>query len=189
MPGAVIEPFLLSDAAAWRAWLDENEHTHDGVWLLLAKKGTTEPTSLTYDEALAEALCSGWIDGQKRSHDEAMFLQRFTPRRKRSVWSQRNVGIVGDLIDQGRMRARGHDEIRAAQEDGRWERAYAGSATAEVPTELATLLEQSPVAQARFAELSAAERYSILWPVMTAAPAQRDARASKAIERLTAPRT
>src|SRR4051794_28991170 len=75
------DPVLFADVAAWRLWLDGNEHDHDGLWLLLAKKGTTSPTSLTYAQALDEALCSGWIDGQKRSYDAAMFMQRFTPRR------------------------------------------------------------------------------------------------------------
>lgn len=181
---ADIELFLVADATAWRAWLDENEHTHDGVWLLLAKKGTSEPTNLTYDQALEEALCSGWIDGQKRSHDAATFIQRFTPRRRRSVWSQRNVGIVAELIDQGRMRDRGHEEIRAAQSDGRWERAYAGSGTAEVPTELLAAFESAPRARERFATLKSAERYSLIWPIMTATPAQREARVAKAMSQL-----
>lgn len=178
------EPLLIEDAAAWRAWLDANERESDGVWLLLAKKGTVMPTSLTYDQALRAALCSGWIDGQKRSHDAAMFMQRFTPRRPRSVWSQRNVGIVAELIEAGLMRPRGHAEIERAQEDGRWERAYAGSATAEIPDDLVAALEKSPHAQARFGALSAAERYSVLFPLMTATPQQRDLRIEKAVQKL-----
>lgn len=78
--GTEPELLVLKDAAAWRIWLDEHEDSHDGVWLILAKKGTTSPTSLSYAQALDEALCSGWIDGQKRRYDEATFLQRFTPR-------------------------------------------------------------------------------------------------------------
>ena len=114
-----ITPFVVADRAAWRAWLDANEESSDGVWLLLAKKGTTEPTTLSYAEALDEALCSGWIDGQKRSHDAACFLQRFTPRRRASLWSQRNIGLVEGLIGEGRMRARGQSEIDRAKADGR----------------------------------------------------------------------
>ncbi len=114
------QPLLtVKDAAAWRAWLDANEHTSDGVWLVLAKKGTVEPTSLSYTEALDEALCSGWIDGQKKSFDSVVFLQRFTPRRKRSIWSLRKTGIVEQLIAQGRMRERGMSEIELAKADGR----------------------------------------------------------------------
>ena len=79
------QPTVLTDAAAWREWLDTHEATSDGIWLMLAKKGTVSPTSLTYAQALDEALCSGWIDGQKRSHDEATFVERFTPRRARSI--------------------------------------------------------------------------------------------------------
>ena len=114
------QPLLtVKDVTAWRAWLDANEHTSDGVWLVLAKKGTVEPTSLSYAEALDEALCSGWIDGQKKSFDSVVFLQRFTPRRKRSIWPLRKTGIVEQLIAQGRMRERGMSEIELAKADGR----------------------------------------------------------------------
>lgn len=160
--------FTVADAAAWRAWLDVNEHESDGVWLVLAKKGTTEPTSLSYAQALDEALCSGWIDGQKGSIDAAVFRQRFTPRRKASMWSQRNIGIVESLIAEGRMRDRGMSEIDRARRDGRWDRAYAGAATAEVPADLTAALEASPVAGAAFAALNSSSRYSILHPLMTA---------------------
>src|SRR5215218_8183037 len=94
---------VLTDAAAWRGWLQEHHADVDGVWLVLAKKGTTAPTSLTYDEALDEALCHGWIDGQVRRRDETTYKQRFTPRRKRSPWSKRNVGIAERLAAEGRM--------------------------------------------------------------------------------------
>ncbi len=105
----------VTDAAAWRAWLDANEDASDGVWLVLAKKGTTDPTSLRYDEALDEALCSGWIDGQKRSRDATTFLQRFTPRRARSMWSLRNTEHIARLEADGRMRPRGRTEVDKAQ--------------------------------------------------------------------------
>lgn len=120
------DPLVVRDARAWRQWLDANETASDGVWLLLAKKGATTPTSLSYQQALLEALCSGWIDGQRRARDEATFMQRFTPRRRRSIWSARNVGLVAQLIDEGRMRPRGLAEVDAAKADGRWERAYSG---------------------------------------------------------------
>lgn len=170
------QPTVVADAAAWRAWLDVNEATSDGVWLVLAKKGTASPTSLTYAQALDEALCSGWIDGQKRSRDEATFIQRFTPRRSRSMWSKRNVEHVARLIDEGRMRPRGGQEIDRAQADGRWERAYAGSATVEVPDDLAAALRAAPSAQAAFDALSAQGRYSVLHPLITAPSAATRAR-------------
>ncbi|WP_220038011.1 YdeI family protein [Curtobacterium sp. MCBD17_032] len=163
-----IEPFVVADAAAWRAWLDGHEDTSDGVWLVLAKKGTTSPTSLTYAQALDEALCSGWIDGSKRGLDAATFLQRFTPRRKASLWSKRNVGLVAALVEAGRMRPRGQAEVDRAKDDGRWDRAYAGAATAEVPEDLRAALDAAPTAAALFAELDATNRYAVVHRVVTA---------------------
>lgn len=158
---------VVADAVAWRAWLDEHEHIHDGVWLMLAKKGTVSPTSLTYAQALDEALCSGWIDGQKRRYDEAAFLQRFTPRRPRSMWSARNVEHIERLRSEGRMRPRGDEEVSKAQADGRWDRAYAGSAAAEIPGDLAAALSSAGLA-ARFEALGSQERYAMLHQLMTA---------------------
>ncbi len=184
-----LPPLLtVADAVAWREWLDANEHDSDGVWLVLAKKGTTTPTSLSYAEALEEALCSGWIDGQKGSLDAAVFRQRFTPRRKASMWSQRNIGIVEELIAQGRMRERGMSEIARAKDDGRWERAYVGSAKAEVPADLAKALAGAPVAAAAFAALNSSGRYSVLHPLMTAPSEQvRSNRLARILARLGAP--
>lgn len=160
--------FLVRDAVAWRTWLVANEAVSDGVWLVLGKKGVTTPTSLTYQEALEEALCSGWIDGQRRSRDDRTYLQRFTPRRARSIWSKRNVGLVRRLEAEGRLRARGLAEIDRAEADGRWDRAYSGQAAAEPPEALRVALEAAPVAGAAFARLSRAERYGVLHPILTA---------------------
>ena len=182
MTGMDIEPFVVADAAAWRAWLDRHEDDSDGVWLALAKKGTTGPTTLTYAEALDEALCSGWIDGQKRSNDTATFLQRFTPRRRASLWSERNIGLVATLVAAGRMRERGQAEVDRAKADGRWDRAYAGSATATVPEDLVAALDAAPAAAALFAELDATNRYAVLHRVMTAPNATtRAARLAKLV--------
>jgi len=176
----------LTDAAAWREWLDTHEATSDGIWLMLAKKGTVSPTSLTYAQALDEALCSGWIDGQKRSHDEATFVERFTPRRARSMWSMRNVEHVARLVDQGRMRPRGQQEIDGAKSDGRWERAYAGSATVAVPDDLAAALRASPAARASFDALNSQGRYSVLHPLITAPnEVARARRLQKVMDRLS----
>ncbi|MGX6508906.1 YdeI/OmpD-associated family protein [Rhodococcus sp. SJ-2] len=167
---------VVADAAAWRAWLDAHEDSVDGVRLVLAKKGTTVPTSLSYAEALEEALCSGWIDGRRNAIDDSTFQQLFTPRRARSIWSQRNVKIVGALIASGRMRARGHAEVDRAKADGRWERAYPGPAAAEVPADLASALECSPTAAKRFAELDRGRRFAIIHHVLIANSASSRAR-------------
>jgi len=155
----------VADAAAWRAWLAEHHAAHGGVFLVLAKKGTTEPTSLSYQEALEEALCHGWIDGQVARRDEATFRQRFTRRRPRSSWSRRNVEAVERLQAEGRMLPAGLAAASAARESGRWEKAYAGSATIDVPEDLAAALARNARASAAFAELSAQNRYAVLYRV------------------------
>lgn len=181
------DELIVADAWAWRAWLDASEHESDGVMLVLAKKGTTEPTTLSYAEALDEALCSGWIDGQRRSRDAGTFLQRFTPRRPRSIWSQRNVGHIERLIAEGRMRPRGLAEVELAQADGRWQRAYAGPAAAEIPEDLLIALAAVPAAHERFHALKSQERYAHLHTLMTASSdevrARRLARIVAALER------
>lgn len=156
---------VVSDVVGWREWLYESHEHASGVWLVLAKKGTTQPTSLRYDEALEEALCQGWIDGQVRRRDEATFSQRFTPRRARSAWSKRNVTIVQRLSEEARMRPAGLAAVAAARTDGRWERAYAGSASIEVPADLHAALTVEPKAQAMFETLSSQNRYAILYRI------------------------
>ncbi len=136
-----------------------------GVWLVLAKKGTTRPTSLTYDEALEEALCHGWIDGQVRRRDQATYRQRFTPRRARSPWSARNVSIADRLITAGRMHAAGMAEVERARADGRWDAAYAGQASIDVPPDLAAALTAQPRARAMFDVLSGQNRYAVLFRI------------------------
>ncbi|HUB73840.1 MAG TPA: YdeI/OmpD-associated family protein [Solirubrobacteraceae bacterium] len=156
---------LVAESAAWRRWLTANHSHADGVWLVLAKKGTARPTALTYAQALDEALCYGWIDGQVRRRDELTFRQRFTPRRARSAWSQRNVEHVQRLLAQGRMHAAGLAAVERAKEDGRWQDAYAGPASIEVPADLAEALRAEPRARATFATLSSQNRYAILYRV------------------------
>lgn len=185
MQGDPSSQLVVADVVAWRAWLDANEVDHNGVWLTLAKKGVTSPTSLSYTQALDEALCSGWIDGQTKSLDEAIYLRRFTPRRKYSLWSKRNIEHVDRLIGAGRMRPSGHAEIERAQSDGRWDAAYAGPASIEAPADLIDALAANPAAQATFASLNAQNRYSILHRVTTARTSQtREARLTRAIEML-----
>ena len=136
-----------------------------GVWLVLAKKGTADLTTISYDEALDEAICFGWIDGQPGRRDTATFRRRFTPRKARSPWSQRNAAIAERLIATGRMHRSGEDEVRQAKEDGRWEAAYAGQASIAVPEDLLAALSANPRAKAMFEMLTSANRYAILYRI------------------------
>jgi uncharacterized protein YdeI (YjbR/CyaY-like superfamily) len=157
---------VVPDEAAWREWLRAHHADPTGVWLVLAKKAALAhpdpPTTLTYAQALYEALCHGWIDGQSRRRDELTVFQRYTPRRARSPWSARNVSHVARLVDEGRMRPAGLAEVERAKADGRWDAAYAGPATAVVPDDLAAALAASPEAAAMFGRLTSQNRYAIL---------------------------
>jgi uncharacterized protein YdeI (YjbR/CyaY-like superfamily) len=174
---------IVAAQSAWKAWLSRHHRQPTGVWLVLAKKGTLEPTSLTYDQALEEALCHGWIDGQVGRRDELTYRQRFTPRRPRSAWSARNVGIVERLLAQERMRRAGLEAVESAKADGRWDRAYHGPAKSQVPDDLAAALTREPKAQAMFEILTSQNRYAILYRVQNARRADTRARA---IERFVA---
>ena len=138
------------------------------MWLVLAKKGTTHPITLSYDEALDEAICFGWIDGQLARRDETTFRRRFSPRGARSPWSKRNVALAERLAASGRMHRSGEDQVRQAKEDGRWEAAYAGQADAQVPEDLAEALTANLRASEKFGTLTSADRYSILYRISTA---------------------
>jgi uncharacterized protein YdeI (YjbR/CyaY-like superfamily) len=154
---------IVADAAAWRRWLGAHHADPTGVWLVLAKKDTSDPTSLTYDQALDEALSHGWIDGQTARRDESTYRQRFTPRRSRSAWSSRNVGIIGRLRAEGRMHSTGEAEVARARADGRWDAAYAGSASIDLPADLEAALRAEPGARAMFDILTSQNRYAILY--------------------------
>jgi uncharacterized protein YdeI (YjbR/CyaY-like superfamily) len=143
---------------------------------VLAKKDVSEPTRLTYDAALTEALCYGWIDGQLTRRDNETYYVRFTPRRARSVWSQRNVDAAERLIAQGRMQPAGLAEVERAKADGRWDRAYSGSASIGVPDDLRDALAASPRAQAMWDVLTRTNRYSVLYRVHQAKRAETRAR-------------
>jgi uncharacterized protein YdeI (YjbR/CyaY-like superfamily) len=176
---------IVADVVAFRDWLWANGTTSDGVWLVLAKKGTTDPTSLTYAQALEEALCQGWIDGQKQRRDDATFVQRFTPRRRASMWSKRNIGIVQQLVAEGRMQPSGLAEVLRAQADGRWDAAYSGQASAEVPADLAAALAANPKAAEMFERLTGTNRYAVLYRVETAKrPETRARRIEQFVEML-----
>lgn len=164
-------PTLFKNAKAFEAWLKKHHATSDGLWLKIAKRGSDEP-SVTYPEAVEIALCWGWIDGQKKGLDDQHFLQRFTPRRARSIWSKTNVDKAESLIEAGRMQAAGQAQIEAAKADGRWARAYDGARTSKVPEDLLAALEAEPKAKAFFATLNAANRYAVLWRIQTAVKAE-----------------
>ena len=164
------------DGAAWRAWLQEHHGDDRGVWLTLARKGAAAPTSLTYAEALEEALCHGWIDGQIRRGDKDSYRQRFTPRTARSAWSKRNVAIAERLMAEGRMQASGLAAVERAKADGRWDAAYAGPASIEVPADLAAALDSHPVARTMFQNLNSRNRYAVLYRLQTAKRAETRSR-------------
>jgi uncharacterized protein YdeI (YjbR/CyaY-like superfamily) len=166
------EELVFADVRRWHAWLEQHHSSSAGIWLVLAKKGTLKPTSLTYTQALEEALCFGWIDGQAHSRDGATFRQGFTPRRKRSPWSKRNTGIAERLVLEGRMHESGVVAMDRAKADGRWEAAYAGPASIDVPPELAAALAGSRKANAKFAMLNSQNRYAILYRIATAKRAE-----------------
>ncbi len=167
---------LVGDAAEWRAWLVAHYETSPGVRLVLARKGATQPTTLSYDDALEEAICFGWIDGQLSRRDATTFLRRFTPRAARSAWSQRNVAIAERLSAAGRMHRAGDAEVRRAKSDGRWQDAYAGPRGAMLPEDLAKALAANPRARATFETLTSANRYSIFYRVESAKRAETRAR-------------
>src|SRR5215213_151170 len=175
---------LFADPDAMEAWLEENQDSSEGLWLKIAKKGTGK-RSVTYGEALELALCFGWIDSQKRGFDEEYFLQRFTPRRPRGRWSQINREKAEALIAAKRMRPTGHAEVEAAKADGRWEAAYAGQRTAEVPDDLQRELDANPAAAEFFADLDSANRYAVIYRLNDAKkPETRERRLRKFVAML-----
>jgi uncharacterized protein YdeI (YjbR/CyaY-like superfamily) len=167
---------LVPDAGKWRDWLSHEHAESRGVWLVLAKKGTTQPTTLSYDEALEEAICFGWIDGQLGRRDSLTFRRRFTPRRAGSPWSKRNAAIAATLAASNRMHSAGEAEVLRAKADGRWDAAYAGQASMQVPEDLATALMASPAALAVFETLTSANRYAILYRIEMVKKAETRAR-------------
>ena len=172
------------DQAAFEAWLEAEHASAPGCYVKLAKKGAGVP-SLTRDEMVESLLCFGWIDGRSNRLDDRFYLQRMTPRRARSVWSQKNVAAVAALSDAGRMRPAGLAAVEAARADGRWDRAYAGSRDITVPDDLAAALDADAAVRAAFDSLDAANRYAVLWRVHTAATdATRARRIAAAVEML-----
>jgi uncharacterized protein YdeI (YjbR/CyaY-like superfamily) len=153
-------------AAAWRGWLADHHADASGIWLRLAKGTAAEPT-LSYAEALDEALCFGWIDAQTRGLNDDYWLKRFTPRKSASKWSKINTQKAEALIAAGRMEPAGLAEVERARADGRWESAYAGPRTVTVPDDLQAALDASAEAAAFFETLTSQNRYAILYRINT----------------------
>ncbi len=159
----------------WAAWLDDAHVSSPGLWLKIAKRGASS-TTVAYAEALEIALCYGWIDGQKGALDDAFWLQRFTRRGPRSKWSKRNRDLAEALIASGRMKPAGLSEVERAKQDGRWDAAYAGQASAEVPADLRAAFDRDEGARAFFETLSRANRYAILYRIQDAKKPETRAR-------------
>jgi len=178
------EPLRFATQRAFDAWLRRNQASSGGVWLLIAKAEAEERT-LTYAQAVETALCHGWIDGQKKALDAQHWLQRFTPRRARSLWSKANRAKAEALIQSGRMQPSGMAEIERAKGDGRWDSAYDGARTAVVPPDLQAALDSRPEALTFFGQLDGANRYAVLWRVQTAKrPETRSRRIETLVEML-----
>lgn len=172
-PAVELPVLLFGDQAAWASWLDEHHAAAPGVWLRLAKKAASL-SSVSYAEAVEVALCYGWIDGQARSYDADTWVQRFTPRRKGSIWSKINRGKAEALIESGRMRPAGLAAIERAQSEGRWDTAYDGAGSITVPDDFQAALDANAEAKAFFETLKGNNRFAVLVRIQTArTPATR----------------
>ncbi len=168
----------------WEAWLKENHTDSRGIWLKIAKKGALTP-SVSYAEALDSALCYGWIDGQKAASDDKYWLQKFTPRTAKSIWSKVNCGKAEALIAEGRMQPEGLRQVELARSDGRWERAYESQSKITIPDDFQSELDKNPQAQDFFNTLDSANRYAFLFRIHAAKkPETRSAKIQKFVEML-----
>ena len=160
---------LIPFAAAgdWECWLEKNHSVSNGIWIQMYKKDTGI-ASVYYPEALDVALCYGWIDGQRKSIDELSYMQRFTPRRPRSIWSKRNIEHIARLTNEGRMKPTGLKEAEAAKADGRWEQAYDSPANMSLPDDFVTELKKDKKALSFYESLNKANQYAIAWRLQTA---------------------
>jgi uncharacterized protein YdeI (YjbR/CyaY-like superfamily) len=158
---------MFRQQSAWSAWLDKNFDNSAGVWLRLAKKASGIK-SVSYDEALNTALCHGWIDGQRKSDDDEHYLQKFTPRGRRSIWSKRNRDKALSFIESGQLKAAGLAEVERARKDGRWDAAYDSPSRITVPGDLEAALGKNAAANAFFKTLDSRNRYAVLFRIHTA---------------------
>ncbi|HWE74144.1 MAG TPA: YdeI/OmpD-associated family protein [Stellaceae bacterium] len=168
----------FDSAEKWERWLAKNHASSEGIWIRIFKKDAREKT-VTYDEALDGALCYGWIDGQKKTYDDGSWLQKFTPRRSKSIWSKRNKDHVARLVESKKMRPAGLREVESAKKDGRWNAAYDSASGAEIPKDFLAELAKNKKAKAFFDTLNGANRYSIVWRLQTAKKPETRARRLK----------
>ena len=175
---------LFASQKDWHNWLEDNHNKPQGVWLKHAKKSSGK-VSVSYQEALEEALCFGWIDSQKQAYNSDYYLQKFTRRGPKSVWSKTNVAKVEQLAKEGKMQPAGLAAVESAKLDGRWEAAYDSPSTIKVPEDFQAALDKNPKAKRFFETLDKANVYAFCWRVQTAKkPATRLARIEKFIEML-----
>jgi uncharacterized protein YdeI (YjbR/CyaY-like superfamily) len=186
MPTATTNVSTLSceTKAEWAIWLAKNHRVSEGIWLRIAKKAANAP-SVIYAEAVDVALCYGWIDGQKQADNEHFWLQRFTPRSARSIWSKINRDKATKLMANGQMKAAGLKEIERAKNDGRWDAAYDSARTAEVPIDFQAALDRNAKAKAFFATLNSSNRYAVLFRIQAAKKIEtRESRIQKFVQML-----
>ena len=182
---AVLKIESFASKGAWEQWLDMYHERSQGIWIIIAKKNSAG-TNVSYSEALEVALCYGWIDAQKKSYDQDRWLQKFTPRRPKSVWSKVNVEKVLQLVAFGRMKASGMKEVNAAKKDGRWESAYESQRSFTIPDDFQVEWEKNEQAKSFFETLNRQNRYAICYRIQAAKkPETRRARIDKFIEMLT----
>jgi uncharacterized protein YdeI (YjbR/CyaY-like superfamily) len=175
---------LFAQQSDWADWLDQHHAESPGVWLRIAKK-SSDLQSVSYAEAIDVALCYGWIDGQSKKYDESSWIQKFTPRGPRSIWSKVNREKVTALIESGRMQPAGLAAIERAKQNGQWDAAYDAPSKATVPSDLQAELDKHPQASAFFATLNSQNRYAILFRIQTAKkPETRARRIQQFIEML-----
>lgn len=179
------EIFEFKSPGEWEQWLAENYSKQEGLWLKIAKKGTGV-TTVTYLQALEVALCYGWIDGQIKSVDSIYFVQKFTPRRPKSLWSKINTKRVEQLISEGRMKAPGYEQIERAKADGRWEKAYGSSSNLAPPEDLLSALSKNKPAEEFYKTLNKTNLFAIYYRIETSKrPETREKRIREIIEMLS----
>ncbi len=171
-------PIVFATPAEWNAWLAANPDATE-IWVMMHKKASGLP-SITWEQAVIEALAHGWIDGIKKSFNETSFIQRFTPRRRGSAWSQKNVAHVEKLIAEGRITPRGMAQVELARQNGAWDAAYSGGKGAEIPADFLALVAQNPAAQVGLDRLNAANRFAIYYRLISAK--REDTRAKRMAE-------
>ena len=176
---------LFDDQSTWHNWLEENHKQTHGIWLKLAKKSSGK-SSISYEDALEEAICYGWIDGQKQTYNNEYWLQKFSSRGSKSVWSKVNVAKAEMLIKSGKMQTSGLKTVNSAKKDGRWKAAYDSARTSTIPEDFQFALNSNPKAKQFFDTLNRANVYAFCWRVQTAKkPETRQARIEKFIEMLS----